>query len=572
MVIFIIITIVFLILMFLPFCFARFVNFDKHNGISVFVRADNVKDPRYFAKSFIKIINKAIDNYDGSGTMQLSKSEKIVFAGKLAPSVKLFNELIISNDTFKTNENITFTKEIFCKKDLRISAGCLIRGAASNNNLFIEENCEIIRWVDAPNIVAIKRGNHGSHSITSGGKLFIDNECDFHRLYAEKGIVVGPFKDSVFTENFTEVTVMTQFEKYHEIFRNTKKLERKSVIKGNIITEYKLEIGCESIIYGDIKGAKSILIKKNSIIVGNLFADGDILLESGVQILESVFTQENLYIASNVVIGCMDRIKSVISRKSIYLCEGCTIYGYVGSENISLTVSKKEFRKLVNKKLNICLDKTVDKEIMLNVSFVPIILTNKVEKNIFPTLEVFNAIDAYGFRNNLNITCITIPEGATVIGSSMFYGCKNIEQITIPHTVKKICGHAFSGCESLCRINLSSDSKLIEIDDFAFSFCKSLQEFFVPKNVSRIGSAAFRNCVSLKKINFDSPENIKEIGSHAFQNCLELEEFIIPQKIETLPLSLFYGCQSLKRVYIPEGIKHIHSSVFEKCNHLQRRE
>lgn len=52
----------------------------------------------------------------------------------------------------------------------------------------------------------------------------------------------------------------------------------------------------------------------------------------------------------------------------------------------------------------------------------------------------------YGFRDNLTVTKVVIPEGTVVIEDSAFRGCLNLTDITFPSTLKVLKNHAFEQC------------------------------------------------------------------------------------------------------------------------------
>ena len=72
-----------------------------------------------------------------------------------------------------------------------------------------------------------------------------------------------------------------------------------------------------------------------------------------------------------------------------------------------------------------------------------------------------------------------IPNSATSIENSAFYGCEGLTSVTIPNSVTSIGWAAFGNCSSLTSIILPSS--LIKIDENAFYECDNLKEIIVPK-------------------------------------------------------------------------------------------
>lgn len=60
------------------------------------------------------------------------------------------------------------------------------------------------------------------------------------------------------------------------------------------------------------------------------------------------------------------------------------------------------------------------------------------------------------FKNNTNITTITIPDGVALIGNYAFSGCKSIQTISIGSGLKSIGERAFAGIDRLTDVTVSA--------------------------------------------------------------------------------------------------------------------
>lgn len=99
---------------------------------------------------------------------------------------------------------------------------------------------------------------------------------------------------------------------------------------------------------------------------------------------------------------------------------------------------------------------------------------------------------------------IVIPENVTVIGKKAFSGNTYIKTVT-------------------------TNSELINIDDYAFENCGSLRAVELGPNVKRIGYAAFEGCSNLTKINI--PDSLEEIGTGAFDILCSISDKKVMEKI-----------------------------------------
>ena len=227
---------------------------------------------------------------------------------------------------------------------------------------------------------------------------------------------------------------------------------------------------------------------------------------------------------------------------------------------------------------------------------------------------------------NSSIKYITIDDGVTYLGDSLFYDFNILENIKLPESLEQIGEYTFKNCTSLT--NLILPDSITEIAGEAFSNCVSLGKVTLPKNLTLLGNGVFENCnaeiifpASLKcipimgdnavtKVNI--PEGVKIIGEDAFWACSNLKEitlpstitniersaffntpiteFVYPQNIDNIPANAFYGtklkefsvpdnvteiddcafydCTDLKKITIPEFVTYIGNDVFKNCRNL----
>jgi hypothetical protein len=71
------------------------------------------------------------------------------------------------------------------------------------------------------------------------------------------------------------------------------------------------------------------------------------------------------------------------------------------------------------------------------------------------------AIGDYAFKDNQDMTSLTIPEGVTAIGSYAFEGCINLTNINIGKDVQKIGSMAFANIESTAAARTRGESPLV---------------------------------------------------------------------------------------------------------------
>lgn len=87
-------------------------------------------------------------------------------------------------------------------------------------------------------------------------------------------------------------------------------------------------------------------------------------------------------------------------------------------------------------------------------------------------------INASAFKNQTQISSISLPDSLTSIGDYAFYGCTGLTSVTIPDSVTSIESFAFNGCTGLTSVT-------------------------IPDSVTSIGSYAFYYCTGLTSITFN---------------------------------------------------------------------
>ena len=199
------------------------------------------------------------------------------------------------------------------------------------------------------------------------------------------------------------------------------------------------------------------------------------------------------------------------------------------------------------------------------------------------------SISINAFRNCTSLESIKIPESVSFIGSSAFLGTKylenfddidgfviindilyqykeqsNVTDVTIPDNINLICGNAFSDCPNIKNVTISDG--VTNIYDRAFEDCISLESVKVPDSVNNIGGFAFSNCTSLKDVTI--PNGVMYINRSTFNNCQSLESIDIPDSVTFITCYAFEGCTSLKMVRIPSSVETLQYDWFKDCSSL----
>lgn len=129
------------------------------------------------------------------------------------------------------------------------------------------------------------------------------------------------------------------------------------------------------------------------------------------------------------------------------------------------------------------------------------------------------AIGDSAFKNFINLTSVTIPDGVTQIGNSAFSGCSILKSVIIPESVTHIGNSAFSNCYKLTDITLPDS--VTHIGGYIFYECESLTNMIIPDGITNIAEGTFSNCTNLTSVTI--PASVINIDHYAFNYCVLLE-------------------------------------------------
>lgn len=108
---------------------------------------------------------------------------------------------------------------------------------------------------------------------------------------------------------------------------------------------------------------------------------------------------------------------------------------------------------------------------------------------------------------------------------------------------------AFYGCLGVIELDFSQ-SKIVEIAEYAFMDCRNLVTLKLPTTIKVFGNNAFYNCTNLSSAS--GAYALEFIGSYAFYNCQSLETIAIPVTVMpgNIASNAFDSSPNLKLVWI----------------------
>lgn len=197
------------------------------------------------------------------------------------------------------------------------------------------------------------------------------------------------------------------------------------------------------------------------------------------------------------------------------------------------------------------------------------ILQQEVSQMTFNDVTDFNTASTHGFRHDLSIKSVSIPEGVERLKRSMFYKCEQLETVILPTTLKYIDDFVFYGCEKLTSVSLENCTALEYVGTSAFEGCVSLVQIRIPSSTVEIEAAAFLGCKKMEVIEFSENSQLEIIGSHVFKDCESMQSIRLPGNLKQMGMSIFYGCRGLQNIELPSKLETIGEHAFWGCDSLR---
>lgn len=531
--------IVFCVLLLSPFLLALWYFKTKKGGI-LSIDQDYKRDARYFGRSFAEKVEAALPDIR-DGIIHISKEEPVleIQEGQVLETQEIKDLVVAYAKEFcPKGKNLCFAKEIYCGGDGRFTEENIkMRSVYAKGRLLLGNGTDLVRWADAEGTVAVYDHCQLGRSVSSEKLLVLGFDNTFHRLFAPH-IRIGqrPCDQDVFQKKYNpEIFLLRVMEdrQYDWSYIDEEHADETGKVPYTIVTRSDIRLLEGMILQGDIHSDKSVRIMERGIVVGNIFAEENILLEKDAIVFGNVFSQGDIFLEKGACVGHSGKVSSMIARGKIEFSGENDVFGYVSSEagGYILPAQDREGEDYHYPEEMPCVDHIK-----------------------FNSLEEYEKSDPQGYRLNPNIKYVEIPDGATNIPSSQFFGCSALETAVLSETICAIGAYTFADCIKMELNGNLEKMPLRSVGISAFENCRKLTFEKLPQTLQVIEGAAFAGCSSIEKIIFPNMAELKKIGAHAFRDCQNLTEVYLPDQVQSIGVSAFAGCSSLKTICLPETV------------------
>lgn len=328
----------FLLLAFLPFLPGLIELRRRINGILQHVDAEYVKDPRYFDRSFVRIITRAVgaEPAIGQHRVRLSGRPEVVTAtGPLNVEDDGIQDtlLYVSGDVL-AGRNAAFTREAYVRGSLRAGPAGMFKAVAATGDLTFGPRSEIMRWAGTDGAVTVGDDSNLGRRISCNGTLELGRRSTFKYLSG------NPVMTRLSGESVPAPAAFAGAIDNGTLYLGSQhvSIPPGSVISNDIVVKSGLTINARCTINGTLKVHGDLMLGAETAINGNIFCEGDLRIGEGCRVSGAVFCLHTVLVGAGTVVGASGSYRSLIARRRIELAPGVTVYGQIMTEGEGKTL------------------------------------------------------------------------------------------------------------------------------------------------------------------------------------------------------------------------------------------
>ncbi|MBN2242449.1 MAG: polymer-forming cytoskeletal protein [Acidobacteria bacterium] len=317
----------------------------KQDAEPLFISMEYIRNPRYFGKSFRRILKSAdfgTGTEPGIYTRVLSKEEKVEVTrcARFGENLEI-DRVQVTIGELISSDRVLFNKEVYVAGNAVIGRDNVVHAIAGDGDITLGEGTKCRRWIDAEGTIRAGADCRLGISASSGEKLLLGRNCSFRRIFGMP-ILTGQGETAAGrADGATAPPGKLPSKGLNFVPVGDRAVAPGAVVKEDIVFLYDVEVGSGVRFEGSIKAHGALVLKDGVVVTGNIFSEGDIIIGKNAAVYGHVFSQKTVRIAGNSAISGPDKIKSVVGKKAVFLEPDVTIYGYVTTEGEGRTIGAK---------------------------------------------------------------------------------------------------------------------------------------------------------------------------------------------------------------------------------------
>jgi len=309
------------------------------------IKMDYVKEPRYFDRSFKKVLEDGLQNAGyspGIKQVHLHKDETVeVCESQAVPDGRVIENILYVKKDFVSGRKTHLKKEVYVQGTATIGEGRVLRALAGDGDITLGIKTQVVRWVGTSGNINVQEQCRLGVLCSCDGELKIGKGCIFKALYGrpiityntentevgeQEGKTEKPVYDVPEEVRNIEDMVWYASKTYLSIPPFTK-VDKDFVVKHNLI----LRKGC--IVTGNLKSYGNVILEEGAMVDGNIFSEEEIIIGANCTVIGDIFSQNYVRIGRGFHLGKSGAgIKSIVGKKGIEITKNTVIFGYVLTE------------------------------------------------------------------------------------------------------------------------------------------------------------------------------------------------------------------------------------------------
>jgi predicted acyltransferase (DUF342 family) len=264
---------------------------------------------------------------DGAPALLVGKGGVYPFGEDKVDALVMFAKPIHLRD------GLIFTHDVYAGGDLEGGKNNIFRAVLGENDVFLEEESRVLRWLHVEGGVVAGQNTHLYGRCSAEKFVHLSAGCRFERLHAPvvvTGLNARAFSDVPAVQTKAQANKVAVMSRSHGRSRIHGDLHLGSgeMFLGDIIATGSIRIDRESRVVGSAKGNADVQLCEQGQIDGSLISSGTIRVARNCFLKGPVLAEDEIIIGAGTRIGTPDS-PTTISAPLIRIAPDCVIHGTI---------------------------------------------------------------------------------------------------------------------------------------------------------------------------------------------------------------------------------------------------